>query len=603
MAGRKLKFPYGNNDFYQLLTEDYCYIDRTDRIAQLEEVGKTLLFLRPRRYGKSLLLSTLENYYDIAKADEFERLFGGLAIGAAPTPLHNQYLILRWDFSVIAPKPNYQQQQQVVIDYLNAEIKAFALKYQDLLVSPIEINPTNVTASFWSLLSVVQQANHKVYLLIDEYDNFANELLMVERPQSQERYEALVFGEGEFKAVFKAIKAAMSGRGLDRTFIVGVSPVVLHDVSSGFNVAENIYFREDFNDLCGFTEAEVTQLLERVTENCGFSPEQTAEALHLMRTFYNGALFSHEGGECVYNPTSTFHFLKYLQRTCRYPRNMLDTNLGTDHQKLAYVAGLPKGEEVILQIMDMEHPPAVVALEERFGVHEMLAESNTEPFMLSQLYYLGVLTLDGDLTTDGELMLRIPNLVMQQLYAERLLRMLLPDATQRDVGQAAAKALYSQGQIQPLCDFIEQYIFPVFDNRDYIQANELTIKTAFLTLLFNDTFYIMDSEMALERTYADLTMILRPEMRRYQLLDLLLEFKFVKLNKVGLSGEEVHTKTDEELCALDAVKTEVAKAKQQLQQYATVLQAKYGEKLRLRTFSVVAIGFERLVWEEIKGAN
>lgn len=601
MTAKKLKFPYGNNDFYQLITENYLYVDRTDRVAQLEEVGKTLLFLRPRRYGKSLLLSTLENYYDIAKAAEFERLFGGLAIGAAPTPLHNQYLILRWDFSVIAPKPEYQQQQQVLTDYLNAEIKAFALKYQPLLLSPIEINPTNATASFWSLLSVVQQAQHKIYLLVDEYDNFANELLMAERPQNQERYEALVFGEGEFKAVFKAIKAAMSGRGLDRTFIAGVSPVVLHDVSSGFNIAENIYFREDFNDLCGFTEAEVTQLLEQVTESCGLPAEQTAEALHLMRTFYNGALFSHEGGECIYNPTSTFHFLKYLQRTCHYPRNMLDTNLGTDHQKLAYVAGLPKGEEVILQIIDAEHPPAVIALEERFGVHEMLAESNTEPFMLSLLYYLGVLTLDGGLTTDGELILRIPNLVMQQLYAERLLRMLLPDAAHRDLGQAAAKALYSGGQIQPLCDFIEQYIFPVFDNRDYIHANELTVKTAFLTLLFNDTFYVMDSENALKRTYADLTMILRPEMRRHQLLDLLLEFKFVKLNKVGLRGDEVRTKAEGELRALNAVKAEFIAAKQQLQDYTALLRSKYGEKLQLRTFAVVAIGFERLLWEEVKG--
>lgn len=600
MTTKKIKFPYGNNDFYQLMTEDYLYVDRTDRIAQLEEVGKTLLFLRPRRYGKSLLLSTLENYYDIAKADEYERLFGELAIGTAPTPLHNQYLILRWDFSVIAPKPDYQQQQQVLTDYLNAEIKAFALKYQSLLLSPIEINPTNATVSFWSLLSVVQQAQHKVYLLVDEYDNFANELLMAERPQNQERYEALVFGEGEFKAVFKAIKAAMSGRGLDRTFIAGVSPVVLHDVSSGFNIAENIYFREDFNDLCGFTEAEVTQLLHRVAETCNMSAEQTAEALHLMRTFYNGALFSHEGGESIYNPTSTFHFLKYLQRTCRYPRNMLDTNLGTDHQKLAYVAGLPKGEEVILQIIDAEHPPAVIALEERFGVHEMLAESNTEPFMLSLLYYLGVLTLEGGLTKDGELILRIPNLVMEQLYAERLLRMLLPDATHRDLGQTAAKALYSGGQIQPLCDFVEQYIFPVFDNRDYIHANELTVKTAFLTLLFNDTFYVMDSENALKRTYADLTMILRPEMRRYQLLDLLLEFKFIKLNKIGLRGDEVRAKAEAELRTLDAVKAEFIAAKQQLQDYAALLRGKYGEKLQLRTFAVVAIGFDRLLWEEVK---
>ncbi|MCE7986739.1 MAG: hypothetical protein DYG89_36660 [Caldilinea sp. CFX5] len=420
MTGKKIKFPYGNNDFYQLITEDYLYVDRTDRIAQLEEVGKTLLFLRPRRYGKSLLLSTLENYYDIAKADEYDRLFSELAIGAAPTPLHNQYLILRWDFSVIAPKPDYQQQQQVLTDYLNAEIKAFALKYQSLLLSPIEINPTNATVSFWSLLSVVQQAQHKVYLLVDEYDNFANELLMAERPQNQERYEALVFGEGEFKAVFKAIKAAMSGRGLDRTFIAGVSPVVLNDVSSGFNIAENIYFREDFNDLCGFTEAEVTQLLHRVTETCNMSAEQTAEALHLMRTFYNGALFSHEGGESIYNPAATLHFLEHLQQANGYPPPMVETTVDSDHRIVTYLAQLPKGSQVIQQTLDSTKPVTIIELEDYFNLRRLATESGAESAILALLYYWGYLTLSCNLSKLGELVLRIPNLLVQQQVEERL---------------------------------------------------------------------------------------------------------------------------------------------------------------------------------------
>ncbi|MBV7331040.1 AAA family ATPase [Chloroflexi bacterium TSY] len=594
-----MKFPYGNSDFYDIITSKNVYIDRTDRISQLEAVSKSTLFLRPRRHGKSLLLSMLENYYDIAKTDEFERLFGKLAIGQNPTPLHNQYLIMRWDFSVIAPKPTYEAQLQVLTDYINDEIKAFAKNYPSILQDTIEIHPTNATSSFWSAISAVRQSGHKLYLLIDEYDNFANEVLMGGRPTSQDRYEALVFGEGEFKALFKAVKAAMAGRGLDRTFIVGVSPIVLHDVSSGYNIATNIYFRAEFNDLCGFTEDEIVHLLQQVVTEQNLPSAQYEEALELMRTYYNGSLFSDEGGESIYNPTSTFYFLDYLQRTGRYPRKLLDSNLAPDHEKIAYVSRLPKGDEVIINILDEATPPSVVELEDRFGIKQMLAESNTEAFMLSLLYYLGVLTLDGGITLGGEQILRIPNLIMRQLYADRLRRMLLPAAADRDDSQDVAKEFYGQGEMQPLCDFIEKRIFPVFDNRDYIQANELTIKTAFLTLLFNDIFYVVDSELPLRRGYADMSMILRPEMRQYQLLDLLLEFKFVKLSETGFSGSELLAKTETELKKLKSVEKMFAQARQQGQEYSRILTEKYGEKLKLHTFAVVAIGFDKLLWEEV----
>lgn len=128
-----IKFPYGNSDFYKIITEDYCYLDRTDRIPLLEAMGDSLLFLRPRRFGKSLLLTMLENYYDIDKAAEFARLFGALAVGRDPTPLHNQYLVMRWDFSIVTPKPTYEGQERVLPSYLNVEIANFVSKYAALL--------------------------------------------------------------------------------------------------------------------------------------------------------------------------------------------------------------------------------------------------------------------------------------------------------------------------------------------------------------------------------------------------------------------------------------------------------------------------------------
>ncbi|HHN93210.1 MAG TPA: hypothetical protein ENK17_00415, partial [Anaerolineae bacterium] len=151
-----LKFPYGISDFHKLITGGYWYVDRTEYIRDVEEIGPVLLFLRPRRFGKSLWLSTLENYYDVAKADEFERLFGHLAIGQNPTPLHNRYLIMRWNFSVVDPQGDNEAIQRSLYDHLNASIISFARRYRALLPDDIEVNRDNALFSLASALSVVQ---------------------------------------------------------------------------------------------------------------------------------------------------------------------------------------------------------------------------------------------------------------------------------------------------------------------------------------------------------------------------------------------------------------------------------------------------------------
>jgi Predicted AAA-ATPase len=189
-----MKFPYGIADFHQLITEGYFYADRTGHIPAIEAAGKQLLFLRPRRFGKTLLLSMLENYYDLAKADEFERLFGHLAIGQNPTPAHNQYFVLKWDFSNVKAHRESGEIETALHNYLNREIQSFADYYQGRLARPIQIEPTDAVASFLSLLSAVRLTSHRLYLLIDEYDNFANEILMGGEPEGKKRYENLLQG-------------------------------------------------------------------------------------------------------------------------------------------------------------------------------------------------------------------------------------------------------------------------------------------------------------------------------------------------------------------------------------------------------------------------
>ncbi len=595
---KKLKFPYGNADYYDIITSNQFYVDRTDKIPLIEDYGKVLLFLRPRRFGKSLWLSVLENYYDVRRASEFERLFGHLAIGQNRTPKHNQYLILKWNFSTIATYGDDAMIRQALYNHINGCIKEFSQWYEDILPHTIEINPNDCILSLQNLLSVTRTTPYKVYLLIDEYDNFANEVLMAGQSGSQDRYKTLVEGEGMLKTLFKAVKSGTEGRGIDRVFITGVSPVVMSDVTSGFNIAKNIYLEPAFNDLCGFWEHEVADALQQVATICHFSEEQTAEAMQMMRTFYDGCSFSYDQQALVYNPTLTLYFLDHLQRHCQYPRKILDSNMAMDRGKIAYVSSLPHGEPVVAKALNEAQPLVISELADRFGVKEMLYTVHDTTFMVSVLYYFGVLTLTPERTETGELIFRIPNLVIRKLYVERIQELLLPDFSSKKETERIVRQFYQTGNLQPLCEFVEQKQFRVFDNRDYRWTNELTVKTLFLTLLFNDTFYIMDSETALQREYSDLLMLVRPDMRQFQLLDFLIEFKYVSLGKHKLSGEQIKGMSSEELKALNAVKEKLVEAKPKLEGYRLSLQATYGDKLHLRTYSVVSVGYDRLVWVE-----
>ncbi len=592
-----MKFPYGISDFYQLITEDYFYVDRTDRIPIIEAMGNQLLFLRPRRFGKSLWLSTLANYYDVARAGEFERLFGHLAIGQNPTPLHNQYFMLRWDFSLVAAYGDADEITQALHRHVNGRIERFAHYYHRYVSTEIKIYPTDAIASFESLLTAIDECPYRLYLLIDEYDNFANELAMSGQPTGKARYDALLRGEGALKTLFKAVKGATSGFGLDRVFITGVSPIVLSDLTSGYNSVRTIYVQPDLNDLCGFTEAEIADALSQLAEDCHLSADQTAEALEMMRTFYKGYRFCEEPEPLVYNPTLALYFMQEFQQNCRYPRRMLDSNLAMDRGKLAYIASLPGGGQMLLDAVQEEPPLALSVLADRFGVEDMLTAAKDAPFMASFLYYFGVLTFGGR-TSLGHLILRIPNLVARKLYVERVQDMLLPDVRAQDAGRQATDQFLLSGDLGLVCAFVEQRYFRVFDNRDYRWANELTVKTVFLTLLFNDIAYIMDSEPALARGYADLSMIVRPEMRQYALPDLLFEFKYVALTEAGLTAEQVRALTVEEAHALPLATSRLAEAASRLAEYRTALQARHGDRLRLRSYAVVSLGFERLVWEE-----
>ena len=587
-----MRFPYGICDFNKIITKGYFYCDRTDRIRMLEEIGDSLLFLRPRRFGKSLLLSMLLNYYDIACKDRFNDVFGNLLIGKNPTDLHNKYFILDWDFSCVDPTGSASDIKNSLYNHINARIEGFKMYYEDYINREIRINQNDALSSIESLVSAVRMTDYPIYLLIDEYDNFANEVMM-DTQGTKDNYEALVYEKGPLKTLFKTIKASASKSLFDRTFITGVSPVVMSDITSGYNIAENIYLEIKFNDLCGFTEKEIKNVIEKIADKCEIKEEESRDAIEMMRTYYNGYSFSYKSDNYIYNPTLAIYFLKKFNELCEYPRKMLDSNLAADEAKMRYISGITKGKQLLLDLISHDNKVVIPELEDRFGINRMLDQRSKDfTFIASFLYYFGVLTMAGE-TSLGKLILKVPNLVTQKLYVERIRKMFLPDPETRDNGVWAAEKVYEAGDIEPVCEFIEEKYFKVFSNRDYRWANELTVKTAFLTLLYNDILYIMDSETEIDKRFTDLTMIIRPDMRRFEISDILVEFKFVTLTDVSLTGEQARGLSREELEKLPEMRAKMQEAQKRLKVYGDALEQKY-KNLRLKRFAVVSLGFERL---------
>ena len=592
-----MHFPYGISDFATLIREGYFYQDRSDRIALLERTGRQLVFIRPRRFGKSLLLSMLDHYYDIHRADQFAELFGHLAIGQNPTPLHNQYLILRWDFSLIKAQGEIADIEAAVHQHLNDRMKAFGDEYAAYLTHSIRLHPSNAISSLESVLHATRASGHKIYLLIDEYNNFANEVLM--HGGRKDHYEALLYGEGLLKTVFKAVKAGASGQGIDRVFITGVSPIVLGDITSGYNVAKNIYLYPEFNDLCGFTEAEISAVLTQLAAEG--VPWSAAEALNTMRTFYNGYRFSTKAQQAMYNPTLSLYFLEQLYTTGEYPEQMLDDNLAMDRAKLRYIAGLPRGEALLTHALSTPEGVVIPRLAQRFGLADMLSARKDDAFMASLLYFFGILTLNGK-AIFKQPVLSIPNLVARSLYVERLQELWLPEVDDLDELRRIAQEVYLSGQLAPLCQFIEHRYFPILSNRDYRWSNELLLKVAFMTVLFNDRIYMMVSETEVDHGYVDLSLIVRPDMRQFNALDLVIEFKYLSLKDLNLTGEQLKAKTLAELEALPAVAAKLDEATDQAQRYGAVLQQRYGLSA-VQGFAVVGIGLERVVFRQVMGGN
>ncbi|MCP4655103.1 MAG: AAA family ATPase, partial [bacterium] len=344
------------------------------------------------------------------------------------------------------------------------------------------------------LLAVIQETSHPLLLLIDEYDNFANDIMMTD----EAAYKGLVHADGPFKQLMKWVKMATEGQGLKRLFITGVTPVVLSDLTSGMNIAKNVSLEPELNALAGFTEPEIEVLLEQIVtarRESGKSIEISVdEALVMLRTWYNGYRFAPEAENLVYNPTLTLYYLDHLLRRGTYPEQMLDDNLAADENKLGYISRVTAGRRVVVDLLRTGKPLEVKRVKGRFTLAQMLQQAEEDTTNLASfLFYFGMLTLVGK-TPHRRLLLAPPNLVVRKLYLDKILELLLPAGEDPAAARRLGWEVAAKGELEPLLTFVEERLFPSFGRRDYLHMNELTVKTTFMALLFDDVNYVMLSE-------------------------------------------------------------------------------------------------------------
>jgi hypothetical protein len=597
-----LELPYGIADFRRIRQQGMVYIDRTSYLRVIERLGSTLVFLRPRRFGKSLWLQTLASYYDLRRVDEHRDLFGSLAVGTEPTPHANRYFVLQWNFSVIDPAGGVEQIAESLREHVSSRAKTFVSDYGDALPTEVEVDGSAAVV-LDSLLAAVRRTPYRLYLLIDEYDNFVNEVMA----RDIDTYRALVRTDGPFKLLFKAVKNATEGQGLERIFITGVSPVALNDLTSGFNIAKNVSLEPELAGLCGFREGEIRDLLERISRQAALAPDTVEGAVETLRTWYNGYRFTEAASgedELLYNPTNVLYFLDHLHRRGTPPQQLHDENLRTDRGKLAFLARTATGAGVIEEITEGNGEIAIPQLETSFSLESLLTRLGEDRgSIVSLLYFMGLLTLTG---TPGRL--RVPNLVVKKLFLDRLLELYLPEAGDSYAARETALRFFQDGDLAPLLAFFEEKLLPVLSHRDQGAptgrnggggVNEMVIKTLFLSLLFDDTRYVACSEMEIERSYADLCLLVRPEARRHGYFDFLFELKLVRRKELGRSGQELRDLPAADLRRLPPVAQAFEAAHEQARRYAAALQRRGGEPLTLRSYAVVAVGVERILGEEV----
>ena len=570
--------PYGVSRFEQVRNENLYYVDKTSYLPALEDTGNYLSLIRPRRFGKSVFISMLQAYYDIAKADRFDHLFDGLWIQQHPTPLKNTFQVVYFDFSLISAgrgelEENFNTYCAIVMD-------SFIERYKDYYSEEFyrKVKATDNAGTKMKLVNNdAQQKGYPLYLIIDEYDNFTNVILS---DGGKDLFRNLTHASGFYREYFKLFKAMFS-----RVFLIGVSPVTLDDLSSGYNIDWNISQDPRFNAMLGFSEADTHEMFRYYQANGKLRPEADIEAMMAeMKPWYNNYCFSPDclEDDRLYNCDMVLYYLRHQIFYGRAPREMVDKNIRTDYKKLKMLADIDRGNQRENRMSVIEEIAATgtvtMTLKTSFPAEYVTDDSNFR----SLLYYYGLLTMDSE--EWGQLKMVIPNNCVKEQYWS-FMRDYFQRSMTMDLSalESCLFRLAKDGDWQTLIQYIASAYKANSSIRDSI-LGEHNLQGFFKAYLALNNLYLVEPEIELNYGYSDF--LLLPDKVRYPEIahSYILELKYVPSTA---SDAQVAEKSQE--------------ADRQLAQYS---QDKIVKRLcadtQLHLLKVVFRGSEMVVCEEEK---
>ena len=497
---RKL-LPYGMMNFADIRLDNYYYVDKTSFIPVIEQSDRFFFFIRPRRFGKSLTLNMLQHYYDVRTRDKFDALFGDLYIGKHPTRDRNSYLVLYLNFSGISGElHNYRQGLDA---HCNTSFDYFCDIYAEYLPKGIKEVLNEKAGAVEQLDYLYHQcelAGQQIYLFIDEYDHFTNAILS--DAESIHRYTEETHNEGYLRAFFNRVKAGTYSS-IKRCFITGVSPVTMDDLTSGFNIGTNYSLTPKFNAMMGFTEDEVREMLTYYSTKAPFH-HTVDELIELMKPWYDNYCFAQECYDqpTLYNSNMVLYFVKnYIDNNGKAPRNMIESNIRIDYEKLRMLIRKDKEfahDASIIQTL-VSQGYITGELKDGFPAANIVDSDN----FVSLLYYFGMLTVSG--TYKGKTKLIIPN----QVVREQLYTYLLNTYNEADLSfnnhekDELSSALAYDGAWQSYFDYIADCLKRYASQRDK-QKGESFVHGFTLAMTAQNRFYRPISEADTQSGYVDI---------------------------------------------------------------------------------------------------
>ena len=497
--------PYGVADFVTVIEQNLYYVDKTMFIPELEKQPRNLFFIRPRRFGKSIFLSMLYSYYDCTQSHKFQSLFGNLWIGQHPTPLQGKYQVLFLDFSQITG--NIDKLETKFNSYLSINLDAFVRQYSEYYQAEMEeiLAQEDFEEKMELIFKAAKAHQYHLYLIIDEYDNFTNVIL---NERGEKVYHAITHADGFYRDVFKKFKG-----NFERIFMMGVSPVTLDDVTSGFNIGWNISIKPEFDEMLGFSTTDVVEMFTYYKEHGSIPADSDIDAIvNDMKPWYDNYCFAKQALKKktrMFNCDMVLYYLRnYMDAGCP-PEEMIDPNTRTDYGKMKKLLQFDKldGERkgIIRKIAEEEQ--IVTQLYESFSAYQI---PKAEIFP-SLLFYYGMLTIKG--TRGSKLILGIPNNNVRKQYYGYLEEEYQAKAYV-DVNQLTDYYydMAYDGKWEEGLRFMADAYAKVSSVRDGIEA-ERNLQGFFMAYLNLNDYYITAPELELNHGYCDFFLL--PDLTHY----------------------------------------------------------------------------------------